>query len=1024
MNRIVALGVLGFCASSAGKASAQNAIITGRVTRTGGDPLAGVTVSLNPSLQVVTGTSGSYTLTVSISSVRSPTATLTARFIGYRPAQREIQLTPGSQRQDFVLEPDPLHLDDIVVTGTSDAMSTRKLPFSVGVVREEDLQQVPGITALEALQGRVAGVSMLQASGVPGEPPAIRIRGHTSIYPSRAGPLLIIDGVITRGTLSDIASDDIERVEVLKGAAATSYYGSDAANGVIQVFTRRGASLPDGKLRVISRVEAGTSFITKRWPTSGAHWFKLDAAGQFVRAADGSRVPEDDLIADNSYPVYYDHQGQVLKPRGFLTAYVSLGQHKGNTSFAASLQHTRESGPIVLTDGFSRQNYRINLDQGLSPRLDLSLNAFYARSRSDGQADAGFDMLWDLVYVEPHIDITQPNPDGTPYVAKLPDNQGRAFNPLYDLNLIKSTTDRQRATGGGRLRWRSTSWLTLEGQYNYDAEESHSRQLVPFGYLDPLLGLPSPGNLIRSSATVRRQNGGATATGTWRWGGLRNTTRLASVFESQKNTDDEENAGGFTIPGVDQFSAADPTKLSTNSSEFSIKSLDLFAVTTFDFRDRYILDALVRRDGSSLFGSANRWSNYFRISGAWRVTEDFPIHGVDELRLRASYGTAGLRPGFDYQYEVLSTQGGVITKSTLGNRELRPARSAELELGANLAFGGNRYALEYSFSRKLTRDQIVQQNLPAVAGFSKQWVNAGALLSRTHELTFGAQLIQRRGFSLTLNLAGERTRAVLTDWPLPSDGSIKVGRDISTWVGSRYVRKLADLYDDPAKASSSGAGQAWSLDSVLVNEEGYVVRRSTWRTVDERPIPYAMCTNPPVCSRSTTRVELGRAEPDFRLNLSTIVTWKRWAVTSIIAWWQGGKILNQTRQLQIFDLRDPIVDQRGKPPEARKPITYYEAFAQAIGPWIESGSFVKIRELSVSYTLDRPQLRSLGLGALNQIRAGLAGRNLFTISRFSGWDPEVGGSFFDPAADPFIKRSANFQYPQFRTLTATLEIAF
>jgi hypothetical protein len=211
---------------------------------------------------------------------------------------------------------------------------------------------------------------------------------------------------------------------------------------------------------------------------------------------------------------------------------------------------------------------------------------------------------------------------------------------------------------------------------------------------------------------------------------------------------------------------------------------------------------------------------------------------------------------------------------------------------------------------------------------------------------------------------------------------------------------------------------------VLVNEEGYVVRRSTWRTLDERAIPYQACSNPPACTRLTSNVEQGRAEPDFRFNLATVVTWKRWAVTSLIAWWQGGKILNDTRRLQIFDLRDPVVDQRGKPPEARKPIRYYEAFGGPIAPWLENGSFVKLRELSLSYTFDRPQLRSLGLGGLNQIRAGLAGRNLFTFSRFSGWDPEVGGSFSDPAADPFIRRAANLQYPQFRTLTDTLEIAF
>ena len=245
---------------------------------------------------------------------------------------------------------DPLRLDDLVVTGTSDTMMTRKLPFSIGVVREEDLQQVPGVTALAALEGRLPGVTVMQATGDPGDAPAIRIRGHTSIYGSLAGPLLIVDGLITRGTLADFAANDIERIEVLKGAAATSYYGSDAANGVVQIFTRRGGSLADEKLRVTSRIEAGGSFVTKRWPISGAHWFQLDSRGQFLRTANGSRIPKNDLIADNPYPVSYDHQGQLLRSGAFLTQYVSLRQRKDHTSFAASDDYLGMGG-VAATSG-------------------------------------------------------------------------------------------------------------------------------------------------------------------------------------------------------------------------------------------------------------------------------------------------------------------------------------------------------------------------------------------------------------------------------------------------------------------------------------------------------------------------------------------------------------------------------------------------------------------------------------------------------------------------------------------------
>ena len=1014
----------------------QDATITGLVTSTAGGPLQGASVSVGGRYTAVTGPTGTYTLTIPASFLSAKTASLTARMIGHRPVTREIRLVPGRQQQDFILETDPLHLEDLVVTGVSSEMSTRKLPFSVGVVSGEELQQVPGVTALEALAGRVAGVNMLQNSGVPGAPPAIRIRGYTSIYTTPQPPLLIVDGTITRMTLSDISSEDIEKVEVLKGAAATSYYGSDAANGVIQIFTRRGTSLADGKLMATARFEGGTGFVTRLPPTSQHHYYQLDSTGQFVRAQDGTRIAEDGLIQDNPYPVYYDHNGQVFRNAGFYTASLSLSQRKGNTSFAASFQHTSNEGPIVLVGGFQRQNYRINIDQGLTPRVDLSLNMFYGQSRSDGQENAGVQAAWDLTYLEPHVDIMEPNADGTPYNNVLPDRTNfRVYNPLYDLTNIQSATERQRFTGGGRLRWRTTNWLTLEGQYNYDNEGSQRRNETKFGYINNINGDVLSGNLNRSALSARNYNTGLTATGVWSWRSVVNTTRLAFVYEDQRRTEQAAYASGMIVGAVPSFGGADPSLTSATSAEYVIKAQNFFGVTTFDIRDRYILDALVRRDGSSLFGEQNRYATYFRVSGAWRVTEDVRIPGLDELRLRSSYGTAGLRPGFDYQYELLAAQGGTFVKQSLGNTLLKPAHSGEFEIGTNMTFGHNRYSLEYNYSRKETRDQMVQQNLHAVSGFQTQWVNAGTLLTKTHELAVGMQPIQRRTLSLTVNLTADRMRSVITEWPLPDQrnlfGWYRAGQDLGVVTGRRFAHTINDLYDDPAKKAESGPGQHWSPDSVLVNELGDVVRRSGWRTPGEQPIQYLTCADPPACTRTTGTVVLGRTDPDFTLSLTSTVTWKRLALTGLVYWWQGGLIYNNDRAQAVWGERDAMLDQSAKPPEERKPVTYYSAYYN-VGdePWLEPGTFVKIRELAVNYTFVRRELRAVGLGMLNDLRLGVSGRNLFTFTKFSGWDPEVGGGlawdggFKAGSEDPFRVRVQDLSYPNPRMVTVTVEIAF
>src|SRR5712691_10517538 len=235
-----------------GEAQAQSAVITGKVTGRAGEPLGGVIVAIDElRTAVATTTSGTYTLTVAPEKTKRQTVTLRARYIGYKPEAKQITLTPGTQTQDLELEFDPLQLEAVVVTGVAEATEAKKLTFAVGHVDASQLNQAPAVSALGALEGKVAGVRLIQGSGAPGSEPAIRLRGATAITtpsscPSQpcastnaSGPLIVVDGTISHNTLADISSEDIERIEVVKGAAASSLYGSNAANGVIQVFTNR-----------------------------------------------------------------------------------------------------------------------------------------------------------------------------------------------------------------------------------------------------------------------------------------------------------------------------------------------------------------------------------------------------------------------------------------------------------------------------------------------------------------------------------------------------------------------------------------------------------------------------------------------------------------------------------------------------------------------------------------------------------------------------------------------------------------
>ncbi len=474
-------------------------------------------------------------------------------------------------------------------------------------------------------------------------------------------------------------------------------------------------------------------------------------------------------------------------------------------------------------------------------------------------------------------------------------------------------------------------------------------------------------------------------------------------------------------------------------------------MTTFDIKDRYILDGLVRRDGSSLFGPQSRWATYYRASAAWRVTQDMHIPGIDELRLRASYETAGLRPAFNDQYEILAVTPGGFTKQILGNPLLKPARSGELEVGTNLEFGSGRYTFEYTYAQKKTTDQILLVDLPAVVGFKQQWQNTGALRARTHEVTFAARVINTTGTQLTISIVGDRTRQVITDWTLPerlygfeqmpAAFFLGKGSDLGIMYGNHWIRNVNELYDDPAKAALRGPGQTWSPDSVMVNEDGYVVRKSAYGTIKERAIKYVYCKVPGsggTCSLTSNITRIGNANPNFNLSFGLSGTFHRLSVNALLDWSHGGQLYNGTRQWAFQASRDRVQDQAGKPTNAatcgvvsnpmpscpQKAAPYYGVgFYNGLDPddyFIESGSYAKLKEFAIHYTVGSNQLRAIGLRGLSEVRLGFVGRNLFTITKYSGLDPEISGLF----GDPFQVRMDWYQYPQFRTFSAVVEITY
>lgn len=1030
LRMVTALAAL---AVSASRAQAQTEVFAGKVS-SAGVPLGGASVGI-PEIGAgtITTIDGKYSFTVDVSKYRGRAVNLVVRFIGYKPKRLPITIAAGRVDKDYDLDKDVLSLEQVVVTGVSDATSQKKTAFAVSVVDASSIKDAPASSPIGSLGGKVAGASVTVNSGSPGAEPAIRLRSATSLA-GRQDPLVIVDGTITRLGLADINSEDIDHVEIIKGAAASSLYGSDAANGVIQIFTKRGANLAEGQTNFTFRNEYGQSYLPRRVGLNTSTAFELDPTQQtsllskgFKLNANGQRVSKADDISDNSYPYLYDALGAVFKPGATLTNYISVGHRKGATNFNASVQNIRETGVLTLLSGYSRQNFRINVDQELSDKLNFSTGAFYGRSHADQTNEGG--LFFGLRFLEPNIDITAANKDGSPYnaVIRQPPSSGNLRNPLYVLNNQKTGNDRDRFTGVAKLTYRPLDWLTAEGNFNYDVSNTNVKNFTPIGYLGST-GTKGSGALNQQAGSGRSFNTGATLTSTRKIGSwLTNTTKLATVYEDQQQNFLNVAASKLTVTGVTEFGAAaqDPNNPTIPGSQtITIRNRNLFAITTFDIKDRYIVDGLVRQDESSLFGAKSRKATYVRASGAYRFSEDFHIPGIDEGKIRISYGTAGLRPPFDAQYEVFSVAGGSPSKVTLGNTELKPAKSAETEAGFNLNFLKN-FTLEYSYSKKVTSDQILNVPTSAATGYQNTWVNAATLEGNTHELALGAVLASTKDFFWRLNITGDRTRSTITKLnvgpylagPDAGDGNTRIfriapGQVFGIIYGSTWIQNAAQLATNIANGKLAGAATDYQL-----NELGYYVAKSAYGKPTERPLKYFN-------EKGTALQPIGNVNPDFSLGLNNTIQFHGLSINGVFTWQKGGNIYNYTRQWPFNELRDADFDQRNVPQAAKKPQGFFQAFYNNFDPnskFVEDGSYIRLRELSVNYQIPKVLVKKAGLSAFETARIGIVGRNLWTSTKYSGYDPDVSGP---GGGNPFGYKVDYFSYPAYRTFTFMLELGY
>jgi len=383
--------------------------VSGKVTDDVGEGLPGVNVVIKGTTTgTTTDIDGNYQLQLNDGDV------LVFSFVGFETQE----VNTGGRTVIDVTMGGVTELQEVVVTGVTEGTSAKKLSFSVNKVNEDLLNEAPALDAGNALRGKVAGVQIVQSSGLPGNAASINLRGSTTLSGSSTQPLIIVDGIITppgSAGLADIPMNDVESIEVLKGAAGSSLYGSLAGNGVIQIITKRG-SQEYGKTRVTFRSEYGTNEILRKIDLSESHAFSLNADGSYELDENGQRINDTEQIFDNPYPRIFDQQEIVFPGRNFNNNFISIGSTTEKTNFYASFDNLKNEGLVPGQLPYERQSIKVNVDHAISDRLDAGISAGYISSDGTTPQEGGqTGFIYGALLAEPDIDLNAPNPDGQPF---------------------------------------------------------------------------------------------------------------------------------------------------------------------------------------------------------------------------------------------------------------------------------------------------------------------------------------------------------------------------------------------------------------------------------------------------------------------------------------------------------------------------------------------------------------------------------------------------------------------------------
>jgi TonB-linked SusC/RagA family outer membrane protein len=1006
----------------------QTKAITGKVTNENG-PLLGVTILVRgTAIGTTTDFDGMYTISAAVGDV------LEFTFLGMQTKS----ITVGEADQINVkMEQNTTSLDEIIVTGVAGGTSVKKMTVSVTKVSEEALKMVPATSIAGALVGKVAGARVTMSTGAPGSGNQIQLRSDTNLNGS-SSPLIIMDGIIITTSLADINVDDIESMEVVKGAAASALYGSRAANGVIAITSKRGNNLGIGTSNVTVRNEVGFQQISKYLDLAEHHIFKLDSSWEQYKGAytafdgvtfpsaylggyspliSGSRKIDDDRYMDNEFGVTRDQQKEFFQTGQTITNFVSYSSNSAKTNVYGSFENNKQTGVVPFTDGYERQNYRLNIDHQIAPWLKLSTSSLFTESNSQ-PTGGGF---LQILYAEPDNDLRMVNPvDGQPYYLRH-NHWSNDVNPLYDAWIFKSSIQNTSLITNFKVNVLLNSWANFDVSHSQEIQNYNLSNYKPYDTWTIASGGSndygieySKGFLQKSSSNSRVKNTQFTLNLAHKFNDLMVKGKISLLDESNEYNFFSARSSGFAVQDLPTLDAFRNIQFA-NSNKTKELARNYFGILSLDYKDRYLFDLMFRKDGSSLFGSESRWANYYRASGAYRITQDIKIPGVQELKIRAAVGTSGIRPGFNWQYETYALNAGVSSPGQKGNKDLKPSQTKETEIGLDAAFL-NKFSFQATYAKSITTNQFLAVPLiPFVSdGFTSQWQNAGTVEGNTLELSLGANWLKKNDFNWTTNVVFAQSKQKITYLPIAPyqsgpDGLffIKEGETYGAIYGYTWVNTLDQMSEQLPVGKT--------INDYEVNSDGYVVPAGSQGLLTEK----AIRLKEDGAISADAFVKIGDALPKFNLGLSNTITYKGYSLYFLLDVKSGGDLYNKkSQQITLFN-RNGIADMSNVAEGNKKTFDYFQGFYDGNSNnsyWVEDASFVKLREVAIGYTIKDTQLPASFKNTIQSITAKIVGRNLLTFTNYSGYDPEVGST-----RNPY---DAAAEYPNYRNAAFSLTFEF